>query len=1006
VSPLDIFQQVRDRLTWTDITTVSDTHDDRAYCEIHGDNNTPDLKIYEDGNWKCHACGATGQDIIRYVAQRDNINDYDAAIQLIENYGLDVDTDESDSAQRKRRERQRIRRIQEQVVEAAHTNLTPAKRQDLKDSRNWTDETIHDCRIGWMNDDLFNTLKTRHGDDLEAAGVHYGMTGENGCYLIPHLRTNGTPYLITARDPAKSGDDEEKYMQSKNTDYVSNDIYILQQHRSDALILTEGYPDAISAHQAGYDVVAAGCGSFDGEYDRLTQLAESYEKVVIILDNDPTGQENLHSTAKQIATETTVKIHEWNDEQPEKYDLDDWTTEHGNNISALIEPADDYLSRLISTCDSRDRTKRAEAKNRIFHIIEDWQRSEQDEVLRDLPGDFESNRAALDEFCTETAAATGLKTSIDWDELEELYADDNTNKIHANDEMAKRLLQRYDFRALRDTEEIWVFNDPIYEPGGEQLIRQLVQKKLGRYIQKRDTNEIIEKIRTQTLIDRPDPQKYSQYIALENGIYNIETGELEPGDPDKFLVNQCPVEYDEDADCPNIKEFLTDIVREEDIVALQEMMGYALLADQPFEKAWMLLGSGENGKSTFLNLLTKLIGEENVVSPSLHRLMNNKYARATLYGKLANINADLSEKALQHTGIFKQLTGGDQIQAEEKYKPSFEFWNTATLIYAANKLPKTRDTTDAFFRRWIIIEFPYKFTDNPDDNHKDKDPRIEQQLYQDEELSGLLNFALTGLERVLEQGGFSDTQHMDDIKQEWLRRTNPLMAFTEHYTEHDPDCIVPKKEFANAVREFCRDKGAKFPTNKTIGEDLPGMVDAVATIRPDIGGQRPNCWEGIRVTGEYANQIDQYERDGAGYRRLTYDDDDEDPGDGSGTSGDDSSPDSSDSSKSSNNNVKDVKAKSTPSRALARTRDPKNLRGVENCPDNPDINETTERSQQQRLSPADIEAVCDTAREMNNAFTVEELADETGLSATNISRVLEEKGEFYKTTKQGHWQIL
>lgn len=983
----DLFETIKSRLSWKSIVDLDESRNNYAYCEIHGDNDTADLRIYEDGNWKCHACGASGQDLIRYVAKRDNVTDFEAAKQLIETHNLDIKLNESEEARRHRQRVQRIRRIQEQVVEAAQTNLSTSDRQQLKDSRDWTDEVIDELRIGWMDDDLFNTLQERHGDDLEQAGVHYGMTGADGCYVIPHLKRNGQPYLITTRDPNKSSDDPAKYMQSKNTDYVENDIYVLQQQQSDHLIITEGYPDAISAHMAGHDVVAAGCGSFEGEHERVAELASNYDSAVIITDNDGTGAENLRETAIAVAAETTVYIHEWSEDTPEKYDLDDWTSDNDYDLPRLIEEAPEYIDVLIDRSESYDRNERARAKNQLFRIIQDWPRTEQDEVLRDMPGEFQSNREALDDFLGEDASTgngAGLSTSIDWGELRSLYLDEDVNKVRANNETARTILRRYEFRTLRDTEEIWMFNDPVYEPGGEQFVRQLLQNKLGEFMRKKDTNEILEKIRTQTFIDRPKPQKYSHLIAVENGVYNVEKGELEPGNPDYFLVNQCPVHYDEDAECPAIKEFLSDIVREEDLTALQEMMGYALLADQPFEKAWMLLGSGENGKSTFLNLLTQLIGEENVVSPSLHRLMNNKYARATLYGKLANINADLSEQALQRTGVFKQLTGGDQIQAEEKYKPSFEFWNTATLIYAANKLPKTTDTTDAFFRRWIIIEFPYKFTD-ADDDHKDKDPNIADQLYQDEELSGLLNFALEGLHRVLDQEGFSDTRHMEEIKEEWLRRTNPLMAFTENYTTSDLDCVVPKAEFADAVREFCRDKGAQFPTNEQIGQDLPGMVDAVTTVRPQINNDRPNCWEGIRVTKEYANQIDQYRKDGAGYRLIEHDgevenaDDEDDDSDYSG--GDDSRPSGSNgsggdtadsrdgnnenrkgytkSSESSNENVNAVKGKSN-SNAGARTHARgKSQSGVEETVDTPDISGSTGEEQLLPLSNDNVQAVVD-----------------------------------------------
>ena len=176
-----------------------------------------------------------------------------------------------------------------------------------------------------------------------------------------------------------------------------------------------------------------------------------------------------------------------------------------------------------------------------------------------------------------------------------------------------------------------------------------------------------------------------------------------------IFLKKIPIKYNPNADCPKIKEFINQIMREEDVVVLQELAGYCLWKDYPIQKAFALVGEGSNGKSTFLRLLTKLLGKENVSSISLQDLVNNRFAVANLYGKLANIFADLPPEILKDTAKFKMLTGGDIITAEKKFKNPFKFYNYAKLIFSCNRLPVTYDDTTAFFRRWVIINFPNTF---------------------------------------------------------------------------------------------------------------------------------------------------------------------------------------------------------------------------------------------------------------------------------------------------------
>jgi putative DNA primase/helicase len=181
---------------------------------------------------------------------------------------------------------------------------------------------------------------------------------------------------------------------------------------------------------------------------------------------------------------------------------------------------------------------------------------------------------------------------------------------------------------------------------------------------------------------------------------------------------------------------LSEIVSPENQQVLVEWAGYSLIPDTRMQKAVMLLGNGSNGKSVYLKLLTRFIGEKNTSGESLHRLENNRFSSANLYGKLINVFPDLASTRIFENSTFKNLCGGDRIHGERKGETAFVFDNTARLIFSANELPPNKNGNFAYFRRWILIDFPNTF------EGKAADKDLIEKLVTPEELSGFLNKAL------------------------------------------------------------------------------------------------------------------------------------------------------------------------------------------------------------------------------------------------------------------------
>jgi putative DNA primase/helicase len=210
---------------------------------------------------------------------------------------------------------------------------------------------------------------------------------------------------------------------------------------------------------------------------------------------------------------------------------------------------------------------------------------------------------------------------------------------------------------------------------------------------------------------------------------------------------------------------------------------------------------------------------------------------------MANVYADISSNALKITGRFKILCGGERLKAERKFQKPFYFYNTAKLIFSTNTMPKTSDVTDAFFRRWIIINFPNQFT-KPDKHLIDK-------LTTPEELSGLLNIALTNLKKLQQTGTFSTNMTTDEVRQYYQKLSDPLFAFLEDCCQQGHNQQVSKSDLYSGYVLYCENNKLTKTNQSQFTKELKKHVSILREERPQIDGVRVRVWKGIGLLKQY-----------------------------------------------------------------------------------------------------------------------------------------------------------
>jgi putative DNA primase/helicase len=279
--------------------------------------------------------------------------------------------------------------------------------------------------------------------------------------------------------------------------------------------------------------------------------------------------------------------------------------------------------------------------------------------------------------------------------------------------LAKDIKLDYAFIVDKESGILYYYNDKegIYIDKTEQLMKREIVKRLDENTKARYYVEIENFIMHSAPI--VEMNSYPELIAVENGVLNVLTRELKPFSPDYYLTQKLGVKYEPNAQCPEILKFLSEVLPEEKHrQIIQEYTGYALYRKITHHVCLLFVGVGRNGKSVLLELITNLLGKDNVANQTIQSLCYNRFSLAELHHKLANISADLPSKELVGTGIFKMTVGGDRLPGEHKHKDPFCFYNYAKLMFSCNRIPPIPSTEAclAFYSRFKIVEFKNIFT--------------------------------------------------------------------------------------------------------------------------------------------------------------------------------------------------------------------------------------------------------------------------------------------------------
>lgn len=504
------------------------------------------------------------------------------------------------------------------------------------------------------------------------------------------------------------------------------------------LWLCEGEPDVICARAQGLEAVTQTAGAKTWPH----KFSEAFagRDVIICYDADQPGRDGAAKAAESLARHAErVRIIKWPEFMAEGQDLTDWFMTHKRNVAGLKE--------LLAAA----------------------------EVIR--PPDPQVEGAdPWQYFSINAKGGMSFKPA----------------------KLAADILAEHQIVTDPETGLPYRWTGTHWERCPEARIRQAGLRKLGEEASKARASDAASQVVDLGLLPEGERMNLRPgLLCMKNGMVELSTFEVSPHAPEHRATYMAAWPFDpvRPDDCLAWKRFLREVVPERaQRFELQEFFGYCLWPDNRFETALFLIGPPACGKSTILNVLQAMIGEDNVSNVSVPGL-EDQFQRVLIHDKMLNVFTE-ADARLYSSEFVKAIVSGDRISAAYKHRQGFEFRPRCKLAFSANRFPRVSDPSAAFYRRLMVIKFKKQFMG------KKRDTGLIEKLTA--ELEGITNWAMAGLGYLVERGRFDLSRRTKGLVRGYRRDNNPVLAFIEERIEVHPDYAIAMDAMYVGYQEWCK----------------------------------------------------------------------------------------------------------------------------------------------------------------------------------------------------------
>jgi len=387
----------------------------------------------------------------------------------------------------------------------------------------------------------------------------------------------------------------------------------------------------------------------------------------------------------------------------------------------------------------------------------------------------------------------------------------------------------------KKVETLYLYHEDtgIWQADGEQVINRIMESQFRPIISTRVVNEVIDHVKRKNYADLDKITVKSTLVNFKNGVLDLDTLQLLPHSPKYFFFNYIDLNWNPRPKVPEkIIRFLATLAapNDDNFVSLLETPAYSILRGYPIKRAIAIVGETNTGKSTFLLLLQKFIGDKFVSHLSMQQMADaahgQPFALTSIKGKLLNLSDELPPKYVQDVSIFKQLTGSSIIEGEHKFGGREAFMNQAKLIFSANQMPRPSEDSDAFHSRWQFIELAGDIIEkikkiDPNARKKAQEEVVEELREEFEDFLPIL--VLIAKKKLLPQKDFSAVRTIEENTEMYQKYSHTSEIFLQTMVQEDANAEISKEQLFQAYQNWCQDNGYLVDSQKLFFSSLKSM---------------------------------------------------------------------------------------------------------------------------------------------------------------------------------------
>lgn len=331
-----------------------------------------------------------------------------------------------------------------------------------------------------------------------------------------------------------------------------------------------------------------------------------------------------------------------------------------------------------------------------------------------------------------------------------------------------------------------------------------------------------------------DPDIFDQdqdLLVCNNGTLHLPTRKLGPHSPKNYFTHKVHYDYNPGTRADTFLFALGCAVDDKTAEFLQEFAGYCLTVDTKHEIAVWFTGPPGSGKSTIIEGYQAMAGDM-TTTLGLAQIENSRFALGDLQGKRLAISTEQPGAYMKATSILNAIISGEELIIERKFQDPLVIRPVSKILWAMNQLPRVQSAGDGLFRRVKIVKFPAI-------PKTDQDPGIKEQIKT--EGAGVLNWALDGLDRLRERGGFDVSKGVEIQTQAFQMTADVPAAFVEDACDLGPDYSTQSSYLYQEYKNWTLKNGHKPQSITSISEDWERL--GLTKVKKPAG----MFWEGVRV---------------------------------------------------------------------------------------------------------------------------------------------------------------